>query len=121
MEWTTAQAQQFRTIFIEARARLRYTVTEVVQASGVSRDVVYAIERGPYSGMRFVDIARLAKLYRLDLNSLATTLGIPTDSLVAHRVGQWAAQFQLLSYSNQSRMFDMLDVLMRGLLATQEL
>lgn len=88
----------------------------------MSRDVIYRLERqGPYEGMRFMDIARLAQLYQLNLNDISYRLGfdIFVQTLPGVNVDEFVLsiiqRFRGLAASKQRLLLEVLDALLRGL------
>lgn len=76
LDFTDDQSEAFARILDEARKKTGLKQKEVAQRTGVSATTLSTLERAAFPGMRFVDLARLADFYGLDLNDIARALGL---------------------------------------------
>jgi transcriptional regulator with XRE-family HTH domain len=101
-----------------ARARLRKQQQEVAAEAGISPGMVSLIERsGPYPGMRAYDFLKLCEYYKLNVNEVATLLGIQLSDVT---VGEspFASQARIIESLPEDRrvwIVEVIDALLRGM------
>jgi transcriptional regulator with XRE-family HTH domain len=73
---TIEQVNAFSKLFLDARKLRGKTQQEVADESGVSQTMISTLEHGPYAGMNFVDVVKLASYYGIAPNTLAASIGL---------------------------------------------
>lgn len=76
MEITTEQSVAVTNWLRDERKRRGLTVQQVAERTGVHRSRISDLEKSFTANTRFIDIARLARLYEVDLNEIARRLGM---------------------------------------------
>jgi DNA-binding XRE family transcriptional regulator len=86
MEWTDEQRDAFGALWRMARANAGLSQMALAEQAGVTQSVVSMLEKGPYAGMRFLDIAKLASFFSLSLSQVAATLGYSEQTVLLRPV-----------------------------------
>lgn len=110
-----AIAEQCRT----ARTRMQKNQSEVAEDVGISPGMVSLIERsGPYPGMRAYDFLKLVEYYRLNINDIASLLGIQLYDVNNTQESTFAPQARIIeSLPDERRQWivEVIDALLRGM------
>lgn len=114
MEWDDDVTLAFVTLWRDARERHGLTQAVVADRLGMTQATISQLERGPYVGMRFIDIAKLASFYGIALDEIAALLGVgkPVETST-----QRGLDVLLSSVSDETRSFvtRVVETLLKGL------
>lgn len=76
MDITTQQSIAVTDWLREERKKRNLTLLEVAEQTGVHRSRIADLEKSFTVNTRFIDLARIARFYGIDLNEIARRLGM---------------------------------------------
>ena len=94
MEWTDAQRRDFADLWRLSRERLGLKQYQVAERTGVSASTISALERGPYDGMRAIDLWRLDQFYGLPCERASQVLGMDSGTEVTDALERYTARLK---------------------------
>lgn len=115
MEWTDEQRAAFGRLWKEGRDRLGLTQAALAEQADVTQSVVSAMERGPYEGMRFLDIAKMAFTFGIPLAEVCSVLGM--GRVVATQPRGIDVLAQSLTEDDREFLTEVVEVVVKGLRA----
>jgi transcriptional regulator with XRE-family HTH domain len=117
MDWTDDQSKAFADILVRAREALGLKQYQVAEKGGVSAGTISSLERGPYPGMRAIDIWRLEAFYGIPLTQLPQSLGLyiaDEPALEGSPFAPYVNRIAHLGPRDQKIVLEVLDVLLDG-------
>ena len=118
MDWTDEQIRAFADLLIRAREATGLKQYQVAESIGMSPSTISLLERGPYPGMRAIDIWRLQALYGIPTAQPAQILGIELADQSAFEespLALYVSRFAHLGPRGKALILEVLDVLLTGL------
>ena len=115
MDWTDDQSRAFADVLVRAREALGLKQYQVAEKVGVSAGTISALERGPYPGMRAIDIWRLEAFYGIPLTQLPQVLGLHIAEETALEESPFAPYVNRIAHlgpRDQKVILEVLDVLL---------
>lgn len=117
MEWTDEQRHAFADLWVRSREASGLKQYQVAEKTGVSAGTISTLERGPYPGMRSIDIWRLQAFYGIASTLPAQILGFDLADIPALEdspLAPYAARIGQLGPNDQKFILEVLDVLLSG-------
>jgi transcriptional regulator with XRE-family HTH domain len=113
MDWTDAQRAAFADLWRLAREQMGLKQYQVAERTGVSASTISSLERGPYEGMRAIDLWRLSTFFGLPCNRAAQVLGMDLDTGPADEqpLGRYTARLLQMTTEQQDVVMEVLDAL----------
>jgi len=128
VEFTPQQRIRFSALMREARAKRGETQVQVADGMSamfkttVSQAFISGIEKGPYEGMRFIDLIQIIQYYSLSLQTVIDILGlqaapVDVDSMSLPLNNVLIQATTELDEAQQSQLAEILQIVMNGIKA----
>lgn len=115
---SAAASRQFTDILRHARRDRGMTQQQVANASGISQSTVSQLERGPYPGMRGLELKRLCDYYGLSVDHmLEIALGReshPEETMALRRLRELWGAVEGMTEARQTQLAQAVELLVRG-------